>query len=237
MIMRHTARALAKRPILGAVSNSRNFGSLTDDTSRHVQFREPDASKPKLVLAYSGGLDTSCQLSWLAKEKGYEVCAFIADLGQDDVKSPEDIDAICAKAEQSGAYSFYCADLRKPFVENYVFPCIQANGVYEGRYLLGTSMARPCIAEAQIQVCRKEGATHISHGSTGKGNDQVRFEVCYLGMEPNIKCVTMWRDPEYLSIFEGRQDLIDYATKHGIPVGATKTVRGQFNANRVTKDY
>jgi argininosuccinate synthase len=213
---------LLQKNFSATTTGSRSLSTLSEDTSKHVQFREPDPSKPKLVLAYSGGLDTSCQLSWLAKEQGYEVCAYIADLGQDDCKDKADIEAICAKAEASGAYSFYCKDLRRPFIEKYLFPCIQANAVYEGRYLLGTSMARPCIAEAQIDICRQEGATHISHGSTGKGNDQVRFEVCYLGMEPNIQCVTLWRDPEYLSIFEGRQDLLDYAEKQGIPVSATK---------------
>ena len=98
----------------------------------------------------------------------------------------------------------------------------QANTLYEGRYLLGTSVARPCIAKRQVEICWEEGAKHISHGSTGKGNDQVRFELCYLGMDATLDCVTLWRDPEYLAKFEGRQDLIDYATAHGIPVGATK---------------
>ena len=185
-------------------------------------FREPDPSKPKIVLAYSGGLDTSCQLSWLAKEKGFEVCAYIADLGQDDVLNPKDVEEICAKAEQSGAYAFYCEDLRKDFVENYIFKSIKGNGLYENRYLLGTSVARPCIGKRQVEICWEEGAKHISHGSTGKGNDQVRFELCYLGMDHSLDCVTLWRDPEYLSKFEGRQDLIDYATTQNIPISQTK---------------
>jgi argininosuccinate synthase len=174
------------------------------------------------VLAYSGGLDTSTQLAWLTNELGYEVCAYIADLGQEDVKDPAAIDEICEKAKASGAYSFYCEDLKSDFVNNYVFECIKANALYEGRYLLGTSMARPCIAKRQVEICWKEGATHISHGSTGKGNDQVRFEVCYLGMDPNLQCITLWREPEYLARFEGRQDLLEYATAKGIPVSATK---------------
>ena len=191
-------------------------------TFNSTRFREPDPSKPRLVLAYSGGLDTSCQLSWLAKEKGFEVCAYIADLGQDDTLTPGAIDEIRDKAALSGAYSFYCEDLREDFVENYVFKSIQANALYEGRYLLGTSIARPCIAHRQVQICGEEGATHISHGSTGKGNDQVRFEIAYLGMDPNLECVTLWRDRDYLERFEGRLDLIEYAQSEGIPVSATK---------------
>lgn len=185
-------------------------------------FKEPDPSKPTMVLAYSGGLDTSAQLSWLANERGFNVCAYIADLGQEDVEDDDAIEAICAKAEASGAYSFYCEDLREEFVTDFVYPCIQTSCLYEGRYLLGTAMARPCIARRQVQIADAEGATHISHGSTGKGNDQVRFEVCYLGMNPNLNCVTLWRDREYLNKFEGRQDLLDYAAEMGIPVTATK---------------
>lgn len=168
------------------------------------------------------GLDTSCQLSWLAKELDFEVCAYIADLGQDDVLKAEDVDAIRDKAERSGAYAFYCEDLREDFAENYIFKAIKGNGIYENRYLLGTSVARPCIGKRQVEICWEEGAKHISHGSTGKGNDQVRFELCYLGMDPTLNCVTLWRDPEYLAKFEGRQDLIDYATAQNIPVSATK---------------
>lgn len=187
-----------------------------------TQFREPDPSKPKLVLAYSGGLDTSTQLNWLAKQKGFEVCAYIANLGQDDVKEQSQIDDICKKAEQSGAYAFYCEDMREEFVQDYVYPCIKANALYEGRYLMGTSMARPAIGKKQMDVVKNEGAKFVSHGSTGKGNDQVRFELCYLGIDPKIKCVTLWRDPEYLAKFKGRQDLIDHAEANGIPVTATK---------------
>jgi len=199
----------------------RNMSAATKKFNK-TTFREPDPSKPKIVLAYSGGLDTSAQLSWLAKEKNFEVCAYIAHLGQDDVLKPEDVDAICAKAEQSGAYSFYCEDLRQDFVDNYIFKAIKGNGLYENRYLLGTSVARPCIGKRQVEICWEEGAKHISHGSTGKGNDQVRFELCYLGMDPTLECVSLWRDREYLSKFEGRQDLIDYAKSQNIPVSATK---------------
>lgn len=197
---------------------SRRFVHL-GDRSQRVRFREPDASKPKIVLAYSGGLDTSTQLAYLTHEKGFEVCAYIADLGQSDI---EDVDKIRDKAQASGAYAFYCADLRRDFIANYLYPCVKANAVYESRYLLGTAMARPCIAKKQVEIAWEEGAKHVSHGSTGKGNDQVRFELCYLGMDPTLECVTLWRDRDYLNKFEGRQDLIDYATAKGIPVSATK---------------
>lgn len=191
-------------------------------TFNKTHFRDPDPAKPRIVLAYSGGLDTSTQLAYLAKEKGFEVCAYIADLGQDDVLSQEDRDAIRDKAEASGAYAFYCEDQREEFVNDFVYKAISANALYEGRYLLGTAVARPCIAKRQVEVAWAEGAGYVSHGSTGKGNDQVRFELCYLGMDPKLQCVTLWREREYLERFPGRPELLDYATKHGIPVSATK---------------
>jgi argininosuccinate synthase len=179
------------RKLTSCTTTATSYRSLstagTSGLYNKTQFREPDPNKPKLVLAYSGGLDTSCQLSWLAKEKGFEVCAYIADLGQDDVKNPEDVEAICAKAEQSGAYCFYNEDLQQEFVDDYIHKVIRANAIYEGRYLLGTSIARPCIGKRQIEICRREGAEYVSHGSTGKGNDQVRFELCYLAMAPDIE--------------------------------------------------
>ena len=187
-----------------------------------TEFRKADPSKPKIVLAYSGGLDTSCQLAYLANEKGFEVCAYIADLGQDDVASSADVEEIKEKAAVSGAYAFYCEDLRREFVDDFVFPMLASGSLYEGRYLLGTSIARPCIGKRQVEICWEEDAKYISHGSTGKGNDQVRFELCYLGMDPELECVTLWRDPSYCQQFEGRTDLIDYATKHGIKIGQTK---------------
>merc|ERR1719353_360750 len=216
-MMQHACRLAKRWPLTASRHAARAFASFNK-----TSFREPDPNKPKLVLAYSGGLDTSTQLAWLVNELGYEVCAYIADLGQDDTLEEKDREEICAKAEQSGAYAFYCEDLRKDFVTDFVFPTIKANTLYEGRYLLGTSVARPCIAKRQVEICWEEGANHISHGSTGKGNDQVRFELCYLGMDATLDCVTLWRDPEYLERFDGRQDLIDYATAHGISVGATK---------------
>ena len=209
------------RPLLqGKSAYPRAFLSTTPFNK--TSFREPDPVKPRLVLAYSGGLDTSAQLSWLVNEKGFEVCAYIADLGQDDVLDPSDVEAISAKAKQSGAYAFYCEDIRKEFVTDFVFKSIRANGVYEGRYLMGTSIARPMIGKRQMEVVANEGAKYVSHGSTGKGNDQVRFEMCYYSIDPTVECVTLWRDPEYLGKFKGRLDLIEYAEQMNIPVGATK---------------
>jgi len=199
----------------------RGLATIRKGSSR-TRFREPDPNKPRVVMAYSGGLDTSCQLSWLTKEKGFEVCAYIADLGQDDVLTDEMVEAISAKAETSGAYAFYCEDIKKEFVTDFVFKMLKTSALYEGRYLMGTSIARPCIAKRQVEICWEEGAQWVSHGSTGKGNDQVRFELCYLGMDPNLTAITPWREPEYFKRFEGRQDLIDYATQQEIPVGATK---------------
>jgi len=150
------------------------------------------------------------------------VCAYIADLGQDDCLDEKDREEVKQKALASGAYAFYCEDMRKEFVTDFVFPMIRATSLYEGRYLCGTSIARPAIGKRQVEIAWKEGATHISHGSTGKGNDQVRFELCYLGMDPSLECVTLWRMPEYNALFPGRGELLDYAEKHGIPVSATK---------------
>ena len=218
-MLRHAARlSRFAAPLRARPLSSIDMG----DTSMSARFREPDPSKPRIVLAYSGGLDTSTQLAYLAHEKGYEVCAYIADLGQDDVKDAGAIEEIKDKAKASGAYAFECVDLRREFIKDYVYECIKANCLYEGRYLLGTAMARPCIAKKQVELAWREKAEYVSHGSTGKGNDQVRFELCYLGMDPNLQCVTLWRESEYLAKFEGRQDLLDYAASHNIPVSQTK---------------
>lgn len=169
----------------------------------------------KVVLAYSGGLDTSCILKWLV-EKGYEVIAYMADVGQD-----EDFEAAKKKALEIGASKVYVENLQKEFVTDFIFPAIKANAIYEGRYLLGTGLARPVIAKKQIEIAKKEGAQYVSHGATGKGNDQVRFELTYYALNPKIKVIAPWKDAEFLSKFKGRTDLLNYAKEKGIPVTAT----------------
>eukprot|EP00808_Paulinella_micropora_P012760 g20373.t1 len=196
--------------------------ALTANRQYSVHFRKPDPNKPRLVLAYSGGLDTSCQLAYLTQELGMEVCAYIADLGQDEIASQKEKDAVRDKAQQSGAYAFYCEDVKNEFVNDFVLEFFKCGQLYERRYMLGTSIARPCIGKRQVEIATKEKATHVSHGSTGKGNDQVRFELCYLAMDPKLQIVTLWRDPTYCKKFKGRQDLIEFAKASGIPVGASK---------------
>jgi argininosuccinate synthase len=166
----------------------------------------------KVVLAYSGGLDTSVILRWLKEQYDCEVIAFCADLGQG-----EDLQAIKRKAIQTGASKVIVGDLREEFVKDFVFPMLRANAVYEGSYLLGTSIARPLIAQGQIEVAGKERADAVSHGATGKGNDQVRFELTYYALKPNIKVIAPWR----IWDLNARSALIAYARRHGIPVPVT----------------
>ncbi len=166
----------------------------------------------KVVLAYSGGLDTSVILHWLTATYRCEVIAFCADLGQG-----EELDEVKEKALKTGASRVYIEDLREEFVRDFVFPCVKANAVYEGGYLLGTSMARPLIAKKQIEVARREKADAVAHGATGKGNDQVRFELTYMALNPDITIIAPWREWELRS----RSDLVAYAKRHGIPVPVT----------------
>ena len=166
----------------------------------------------KIVLAYSGGLDTSVMLRWLKERYRCEVVCYCADVGQG-----EELQGLEAKARETGASKLYVEDLREEFVRDYVWTAIKANAVYEGVYLLGTSLARPVIAKRQIEIARREGADAVAHGATGKGNDQVRFELTYYALEPDIKVVAPWREWE----FKGRTDLIAYAAEHNIPVTAT----------------
>ena len=172
--------------------------------------------KEKVVLAYSGGLDTSIILKWLVN-KEFEVICFIGDVGQSD-----DFDLVKEKAIKLGASKVYIKDLQEEFILDYIFPALQGNALYEGRYLLGTSLARPVLAKAQIDVANEEGATIVSHGSTGKGNDQVRFELSYYALAPDIKVLAPWKNTEFLNQFKGRDDLLDYAKKWSIPVTASK---------------
>ena len=166
----------------------------------------------KVVLAYSGGLDTSVILRWLIDYFQCSVVAFAADVGQG-----EELEPVRGKAEAAGAESVHIVDLKEEFVRDYVFPMFRANAVYEGIYLLGTSIARPCIAKAQMELAAREKADAVSHGSTGKGNDQVRFELTYLSIDPHITVIAPWRIWDMRS----RSDLIAYAKKHGIPVTTT----------------
>ncbi|HIH29960.1 TPA: argininosuccinate synthase [Candidatus Micrarchaeota archaeon] len=172
-------------------------------------------AKKKVVLAYSGGLDTSCILKWLV-DRGYDVIAYVADIGQKD-----DFEAVKKKALGCGASKVVIKDLKREFVTDYIFPAIRANAIYENRYLLGTSLARPLIAKHQILLAEEENAEFVSHGSTGKGNDQVRFELSYHALKPDIQVLAPWKMPEFLSQFRGRDDLIAYAKKHDIPISAT----------------
>jgi argininosuccinate synthase len=169
----------------------------------------------KVVLAYSGGLDTSVILPWLKETYGYEVIAFAAELGQGD-----ELAGIKRKALASGAAKCIVKDLRKEFAESYLWPMLKAGAIYESKYLLGTSIARPLIAKHQVDVAHAEGATAVAHGATGKGNDQVRFELTYMALDPALQIVAPWKDPNFT--LTSREAAVDYAKKHKIPVDQTK---------------
>ena len=176
----------------------------------------------KVVLAYSGGLDTSIILRWLQENYGCEVVTFTADLGQG-----EELEPARAKAEMMGASEIFVEDLREEFVRDYVFPMFRANALYEGVYLLGTSIARPLIAKRQTEIARQVGADAVAHGATGKGNDQVRFELGYYALEPGIKVVAPWREWDLNS----RTKLIDYAEKHQIPIAKGKRGEAPYSTD------
>ena len=182
----------------------------------------------KVVLAYSGGLDTSVILKWLQETYDCSVVAFCADLGQG-----EDLKPIKAKAQALGVTKVYVEDLRDVFVKDHIFPMLRGNAVYEGSYLLGTSIARPLIARRQIEIAAKEGADAVAHGSTGKGNDQVRFELTYLALNPKVKIIAPWREWTLRS----RRELIEYAERHGIPVTATKAKPYSMDMNLFHVSY
>jgi argininosuccinate synthase len=167
----------------------------------------------KVVLAYSGGLDTSIIIPWLKQNYAYDVIAMIADVGQGD-----DLEAVVRKAYATGASKVVVKDLRQEFLTDYVFPALAAGAVYEHKYLLGTSLARPVIAKHQVEVALEQGATAVAHGCTGKGNDQVRFELAYQALAPELKIIAPWREWNLKS----REDCLDYAEKHGIPVAASR---------------
>ncbi len=182
----------------------------------------------KVVLAYSGGLDTSVILKWLRETYGCEVIAFCADLGQG-----EDLSEVKRKALAVGASRVYVEDLRELFARDYIFPMLRASAVYEGTYLMGTSIARPLIARRQIEIAHEEQAEAVAHGATGKGNDQVRFELTYLSLDPEVKVIAPWREWTMRS----RRELIEYASTHNIPVTATKAKPYSTDANLFHVSY
>ncbi len=176
----------------------------------------PAKGNNRVVLAYSGGLDTSVLVRWL-EQRGYEVICFCANVGQ--VEKYKDLEK---KALNSGATRCYIRDVQEEFVRDFVFPAIAWNAKYEGRYLLGTSLARPIIAKHMVDIAKKEKAEYIAHGATGKGNDQVRFELTAYALLPGVKIIAPWRDPEFNTVIKGRAECIEYAHKWGIPVKASK---------------
>lgn len=182
----------------------------------------------KVVLAYSGGLDTSIIVKWLLDQYQCEVIAYAADVGQ-----AEELTGLKEKAFKTGASKIYIEDLREEFARDFIFFAIKANAIYEGNYLMGTSIARPLIAKRQIEIAKKEKADAVCHGSTGKGNDQVRFELTYYAFEPNIKIIAPWREWDFAS----RDDLIDYAKKHGIDVPVSKKKPYSMDRNLMHISY
>ena len=182
----------------------------------------------KIVLAYSGGLDTSVAIKWLKEKYRAKIIAFCADLGQG-----EDLEEVKKKAIKTGASKVYVEDLREVFVKDYIFPMLRANAVYEGSYLLGTAIARPLIAKKQIEIAQKENAEAVAHGATGKGNDQVRFELTYYALKPDIKVIAPWREWP----FDSRKSLIEYSERHHIPVTATKEKPYSLDRNLLHISY
>lgn len=189
-------------------------------------------AKQKIVLAYSGGLDTSIILKWLKETYDAEIIAFTADIGQ-----KEELDGLEEKALATGASKVYIDDLREEFASDFIFPMFQAGALYEGQYLLGTSIARPLIAKRMVEIARAEGATAIAHGATGKGNDQVRFELNAAAIAPEIDVIAPWRLPAFREAFPGRAEMIAYAEKHGIPVTASAAKSYSMDRNLLHISY
>lgn len=170
----------------------------------------------KIVLAYSGGLDTSVLVSWLKNHYNAEIITFAADVGQE-----EELDGLAEKAKATGASAHYTVDLVEEFASDFIYPMMRGNALYENQYYLGTSIARPLIAKAHIAIARKEGATAVAHGATGKGNDQVRFELTYAALAPDLQIISPWRMPEFRETFPGRTEMIEYCREHNIDVEAS----------------
>lgn len=189
-------------------------------------------AKQKIVLAYSGGLDTSIILKWLKETYDAEIIAFTADIGQ-----KEELDGLEEKALNTGASKVYIDDLREEFARDFIYPMFQAGALYEGQYLLGTSIARPLIAKRMVEIARAEGATAIAHGATGKGNDQVRFELAAAALTPDIEVIAPWRLEQFREQFPGRAEMIAYAEKHGIPVTASASKPYSMDRNLLHISY
>jgi argininosuccinate synthase len=185
----------------------------------------------KVVLAYSGGLDTACILKYL-QQQGYDVVAYVANVGQHD-----NFEEVAERAIQTGASNVYIEDLRREFVTDFIFPAIAGNAVYENRYLLGTSLARPVIAKRQVEIAAKEQATYVAHGATGKGNDQVRFELAYAALGPRLRVIAPWKEREFLQRFRGRTDLLAFAREHDIPVEASVEKPYSSDENLMHRSY
>lgn len=190
-----------------------------------------EGSSRKVVLAYSGGLDTACILKTLI-DRGHEVIAYVADVGQ-----KEDFDDIGARALATGAHEVVIDDLKTEFVTDFIFPAIAGNAVYENRYLLGTSLARPVIAKRQVEAALDRGAGALAHGATGKGNDQVRFELAYAALGPQLEVIAPWKQRAFLERFQGRSDLLGFAKEHGIPVEATADKPFSSDENLMHRSY
>ena len=191
----------------------------------------PITTSPPSLSLCSGGLDTSTVLVWL-REQGYGVHAYCANLGQD-----EDFEAARAKALKIGAKSVHIEDLREEFLRSYILPAVQANAIYENLYLMGTSLARPCIAKRAVEIAHKTGCRFVAHGATGKGNDQVRCELTFAPLDPGLQAIVPWRDPAFFSKFQGRSDLLAYAAQHGVPVVQTKAKPYSMDENMMHVSY
>jgi len=202
-----------------------------DENNEEVKEETPTEEK-RVVLAFSGGLDTSVILTWLI-EQGYEVVAFIANIGQ----MADDLDKIKEKALKIGASKVYVEDVREEFVNDFIFPLIKSSALYEGRYLLGTSIARPLIAKKQVEIAHKENCRYLAHGATGKGNDQVRFELTANSLDPTLITVAPWRDPSFFKRFKGRPDLMKYAAEHNVPIDQTPKAPWSIDENLFHSSY
>ncbi|XP_058380279.1 argininosuccinate synthase isoform X4 [Diceros bicornis minor] len=194
------------------------------------------SGKGSVVLAYSGGLDTSCILVWL-KEQGYDVIAYLVRRRPANIGQKEDFEEARRKALKLGAKKVFIEDVSREFVEEFIWPAIQSSALYEDRYLLGTALARPCIARKQVEIAQREGAQYVSHGATGKGNDQIRFELTCYSLAPQIKVIAPWRMPEFYTRFQGRSDLMEYAKQHGIPIPVTPKSPWSMDENLMHISY